>query len=508
MTTDDISFKVLIDAWSPGIVKSLFVSTASPIFLALTLVPLFVLVQKISFLLEYEEDGGKRKRRGSSSSEHGPFYESFPLQNQNDDSFANDNLSNNNNIKLLQRRISFPKPRSIHIPLALLDHGTTLLATIGGQNTPGHMQVLINQTMLPLTAFISHVALERRYTFLQIASSMIIVCGTIFAGFGTLSTSVTDDSHDGSMDDTTNDDDDDDAQEEQYLLLGKGLSICLFFMAQIPNAISSVWKEYILKKQTTMTMMTTKTMTASSSSSSMANMTEMVNYKLSEHQHDEEEEEEEEEKQHHPQHESFQQNTNLFQSNNKSRERICIRDDNDDNEEEYLSTPLRIIHLATCISILRSIIAIVSFLIFSLYITSSSNNNDEENPIKQSILQFLTNTQNGTVLLLLNDMTYVYSKLTHLRVMSEKGGAFLSVLAGAIALPVQILLFRMIYGKEKEGLGDLTCVGVILTMVGMGLYIWAVPDQFGSSADMFCGGGGEANRGGAREEVGVRGQFT
>jgi hypothetical protein len=72
-------------------------------------------------------------------------------------------------------------PQSIFFKMGLLDATTATLAAIGGIHTPGELQTLLNQTIIPLTMFVSAMFLSTKYKRYQITGALLIAIGTVVA---------------------------------------------------------------------------------------------------------------------------------------------------------------------------------------------------------------------------------------------------------------------------------------------------------------------------------------
>jgi drug/metabolite transporter (DMT)-like permease len=72
-------------------------------------------------------------------------------------------------------------PQKVFFTMGLLDATTATLAAIGGIHTPGELQTLLNQTIIPLTMFVSRMFLGTKYKRYQITGAVLIAIGTVVA---------------------------------------------------------------------------------------------------------------------------------------------------------------------------------------------------------------------------------------------------------------------------------------------------------------------------------------
>uniref|UniRef100_A0A6U6LGZ5 EamA domain-containing protein n=1 Tax=Odontella aurita TaxID=265563 RepID=A0A6U6LGZ5_9STRA len=358
---DDVTFKFLCDAFPTGKLF-FFLSTISPVILAAVLWPITATVQRCSC-------SANAIRGGVVSSNLGEHDRKL-----SDSSKGEDDASTCNPWK----------PSRSHAAIAVLDQIVTLLATAGGPQTPGYAQVIINQSMVPLTALASSVVFGRSFRLPQMVAAALIVLGSIFAGLSVLA-----DEH-GIRDDSN------DQINEVETTPGVAVSVALFSAAQIPNAMAHIWREHLLKDE----------------------------------------------------------------------------DKNRGIQSNLCATPLRILRLATSINIARAMISLALGMLMSLLSPSIAA------AMSQGFEKISTNSDNATKLVMLNTLAWIVSKLSILWVSSGRGGAFLSSIAGAVALPLEVATFRYVAAESPH---FLALLGLGLSLVGLIAYFKAAPGEFVSA---------------------------
>lgn len=108
-------------------------------------------------------------------------------------------------------------PHTKFIVMGFLDCLGGFLAAMGANNTPGSLQQLLNQTLIPITMLFSYIFLGRSSTILQVFGSMLIVLGAWTAGG----------------------DDPDSPSSTNYT----SFSSLLYFLSNVPIAFSCIYKE-------------------------------------------------------------------------------------------------------------------------------------------------------------------------------------------------------------------------------------------------------------------------
>ncbi|KAF4672682.1 hypothetical protein FOL47_000235 [Perkinsus chesapeaki] len=101
--------------------------------------------------------------------------------------------------------------------MGLLDGLGTLLSSIGGVSTPGQFQTVLNQTLIPVTMVCSALVLGTTYSMKSIGAASIVfisACITVIPSFSGVTVANC-----------------------------SGLSVCLYFLSNIPMALSNVYKE-------------------------------------------------------------------------------------------------------------------------------------------------------------------------------------------------------------------------------------------------------------------------
>ncbi|KAF4711075.1 hypothetical protein FOZ63_030383, partial [Perkinsus olseni] len=115
-----------------------------------------------------------------------------------------------------QREDTFPPQYKFAI-MGLLDGLGTLFSSIGGPSTPGQFQTVLNQTLIPVTMICSSLVLGTTYNGKSIGAAFIVFASACITVIPSLSgTSIANCS---------------------------GLSVFLYFLSNIPMALSNVYKE-------------------------------------------------------------------------------------------------------------------------------------------------------------------------------------------------------------------------------------------------------------------------
>ena len=109
-------------------------------------------------------------------------------------------------------------PRYPFAAMAALDCIGGLCAALGAASTPGQLQTLLNQSLVPCTMVASAVFLRTRYAWCKCVGAFIILCGAIVVIRG--------------------------AEDEFRLPNERRAAILVYWASNIPMALSSVYKEH------------------------------------------------------------------------------------------------------------------------------------------------------------------------------------------------------------------------------------------------------------------------
>ena len=110
-------------------------------------------------------------------------------------------------------------PQRKYILMGLLDSLGTFFAAMGSVGTPGHIQILLNQTLIPFCMLLGRVVLKMKFHPLQILGAALIIGG---AGLSTIPGLLNPDPS---------------AHTKWYACL-------IYFASNIPMACSAIYKEY------------------------------------------------------------------------------------------------------------------------------------------------------------------------------------------------------------------------------------------------------------------------
>jgi hypothetical protein len=113
--------------------------------------------------------------------------------------------------------------QSTFFVMGIFDAASSTLGAIGGALTPGQLQTLINQTIIPLTITFSKTMIGSKFTLQQIMGATLVFAGACFAGipyFFAPATATT-----------------------------SNVAIVIFFVSIIPAALSNVYKEKTMKNK-------------------------------------------------------------------------------------------------------------------------------------------------------------------------------------------------------------------------------------------------------------------
>ncbi|KAF4649298.1 hypothetical protein FOZ61_005236 [Perkinsus olseni] len=115
-----------------------------------------------------------------------------------------------------QREDTFPPQYKFAI-MGLLDGLGTLFSSIGGPSTPGQFQTVLNQTLIPVTMICSSLVLGTTYNIKSIGAAFIVFASACIIVIPSLSGA--------------------------SIANCSCLSVCLYFLSNIPMALSNVYKE-------------------------------------------------------------------------------------------------------------------------------------------------------------------------------------------------------------------------------------------------------------------------
>jgi hypothetical protein len=101
--------------------------------------------------------------------------------------------------------------------MGLLDCFGTFLTAMGAVYTPGQLQPVLNQSLLPCTMLVSALALRSRYSYHQLFGALLIVSGAVISLGPTLSADVAQDT--------------------------RASAVAIYWLSNVPMACSAVYKE-------------------------------------------------------------------------------------------------------------------------------------------------------------------------------------------------------------------------------------------------------------------------
>ncbi|GMI07739.1 hypothetical protein TrVE_jg5007 [Triparma verrucosa] len=128
------------------------------------------------------------------------------------------------------------QPQYKFVVMALLDAFGTFFSAMGSVHTPGYLQTILNQTLIPILMLVSFFALGTRFSISQVTGATLIVSGALISSFDSLL----------------------DSGSSQPLPLGSKISIFFYLVSNIPYAFSAVYKEVAFKNQKTDVMYLTQ----------------------------------------------------------------------------------------------------------------------------------------------------------------------------------------------------------------------------------------------------------
>mmetsp|Transcript_26600 Transcript_26600/g.83209 ORF Transcript_26600/g.83209 Transcript_26600/m.83209 type:complete len:452 (-) Transcript_26600:2912-4267(-) len=138
-------------------------------------------------------------------------------------------------------------PAGMIAVMGLLDSLGGFLSTIGGAYTPGPMQTLLNQTVIPLTLFMSACFLGIRFNTPQCVGAFVILCGASvalvpsFVGEG-------DDEGESKPDKSVEHGQHHGGDAATMVMKASWVGPLIFFLSVVPAAFSNVYKEAAFNK--------------------------------------------------------------------------------------------------------------------------------------------------------------------------------------------------------------------------------------------------------------------
>lgn len=126
------------------------------------------------------------------------------------------------------------QPQYKFVVMALLDSCGTFLSAMGSVRTPGYMQTILNQTLIPILMFTSSVALGTRFTAAQISGAALIVAGALLSSLESM------------------------LAPGSVMTSQDSMSVMFYLASNLPYALSAVYKEIAFKNQKTDVMYLTQ----------------------------------------------------------------------------------------------------------------------------------------------------------------------------------------------------------------------------------------------------------
>eukprot|EP00397_Hematodinium_sp_SG-2012_P028518 GEMP01030028.1.p1 GENE.GEMP01030028.1~~GEMP01030028.1.p1 ORF type:complete len:249 (+),score=33.07 GEMP01030028.1:173-919(+) len=115
-------------------------------------------------------------------------------------------------------------PRRHFLKMATLDAFGTFLTSVGAPRTPGQLQPLLNQTLIPITMLLSYIVLRKQFGCWKISGALLITGGAILSSLPQILHKVHDPTKSYSM------------------------SIMFYALSNVPMACSAVYKERSFSK--------------------------------------------------------------------------------------------------------------------------------------------------------------------------------------------------------------------------------------------------------------------
>ena len=113
--------------------------------------------------------------------------------------------------------------------MSFLDASGTFLSAMGSVKTPGYLQTILNQTLIPMIMLTSFFALGTRFSPLQISGASLIVIGALVSSFDSLLN----------------------PSSSAAASSGYKMSLIFYLCSNLPYALSAVYKEVAFKNQKT-----------------------------------------------------------------------------------------------------------------------------------------------------------------------------------------------------------------------------------------------------------------
>ncbi|GMH87322.1 hypothetical protein TL16_g10819 [Triparma laevis f. inornata] len=129
--------------------------------------------------------------------------------------------------------------QSVYWKMGLLDAASSTLGAIGGALTPGQLQTLLNQTIIPITIFLSIVYIKEKFKTNQIVGAVLIMLGSILASVPFLLGSA---GGEGGGDEGS-------GSSSSTQSAAAMASILIFASSIVPAAMSNVYKEANMKEK-------------------------------------------------------------------------------------------------------------------------------------------------------------------------------------------------------------------------------------------------------------------
>ncbi|GMH87395.1 hypothetical protein TrST_g11883 [Triparma strigata] len=130
-------------------------------------------------------------------------------------------------------KIEIQSTQNIYWKMGLLDAASSTLGAIGGALTPGQLQTLLGQTIIPITILLSIVYIKEKFKTNQIVGAVLILLGSILASVPFL----------------LGGSDDDEGSTSSASSSADMASILIFASSIVPAAMSNVYKEANMKEK-------------------------------------------------------------------------------------------------------------------------------------------------------------------------------------------------------------------------------------------------------------------
>ena len=116
---------------------------------------------------------------------------------------------------------------SVFFNMGFLDSACATLGALGGAQTPGQLQTMINQTIIPFTMALSYFKISNKIAVHQIAGASLILFGSVVASLPFFY--------------------DNDSHYDNPSAPSSSIMIFVFFISVLPGAVSNVYKEEKMK---------------------------------------------------------------------------------------------------------------------------------------------------------------------------------------------------------------------------------------------------------------------